>query len=88
MSTLEDPCPSCGRRQDEGLTDRSLHCNQCDYDWNRRGTQSPLRCPLCHSAEWNRPKAGRLMCQQCGHVWKSTVGRPKRCPRCRSKVWD
>ena len=88
MDSLGDPCPSCGRRQDEGLTERSLRCNQCDYEWRRKSETLPKTCPMCRSVEWNNPKAERLMCQQCGHVWRSTVNRPKRCPSCRSKVWD
>lgn len=87
MESLNDPCPSCGRRQDEALNDRSLHCNQCDYEWVRKSGALPKTCPMCRSTEWNLPKADRLMCQQCGHVWKSTSGHPKRCPKCRSKVW-
>lgn len=88
MDSLGDPCPSCGRRQDEGLTDRSLRCNQCDYEWRRKLEALPKTCPMCRSAEWNLPKAERLMCQQCGHVWRSTVEHPGRCPGCRSKIWD
>ena len=88
MGTLGDPCPSCGRRQDEDLTDRNLHCNQCDYEWRRKSATLPKTCPMCRSTEWNAPKVERLMCQQCGHVWRNSTGRPKRCPSCRSKVWD
>lgn len=88
MDDLDVPCPACGRRQNEGLTDRSLHCNQCDYDWMRKSDSLPKTCPMCRSTEWNLPKASRLMCQQCGHVWRNTISHPKRCPSCRSKVWD
>lgn len=88
MGSLEDPCPSCGHRQNEPLSDRSLHCNQCDYDWVRRGDGLPKRCPLCRSADWNLPKPDRLMCQQCGHIWKNQSGHPSKCPRCQSRVWD
>lgn len=88
MASLEDPCPHCGRRQNEPDSDRALHCNQCDYDWYRRGDSLPQRCPLCHSTEWASPKAERLMCQQCGHVWRRQAERPERCPLCQSKIWD
>lgn len=88
MGSLEDPCPSCGRRQNEPDSDRGLHCNQCDYDWVRRGDSLPKSCPLCRSAEWNLPKADRLMCHQCGHVWRNQSGHPSKCPGCQSRMWD
>ncbi len=88
MGSLDDPCPFCSRKQNEGLTESSLHCNQCDYDWARRGDENPKRCPMCHSAEWNGPKAERLMCLQCGHLWRKQSERPTKCPSCQSRVWD
>jgi rubrerythrin len=87
MEDIEDPCPKCGKKQTEGITDRSLHCNQCDHDWIRKGDSDPKKCPLCRSKEWNQTKANRLMCQQCGHVWRNKSGQPKRCPNCQSKIW-
>ena len=88
MGGIDDPCPICGRRQTEGVCDRSLHCNQCDHEWNRRGSSLPKKCPMCHSSEWNLPKAERLMCRQCGHVWRKQTDSPARCPACLSKIWD
>lgn len=88
MGSLDVPCPSCGRLQQEALTNASLHCNQCDYEWIRRGSDNPKRCPMCRSADWNLPKADRLMCQQCGHVWRKQTECPAKCPHCQSKNWD
>lgn len=88
MESLDDLCPSCGRRQDEPRSELYLHCNQCDYEWKRRKDTLPRRCPLCHSEEWNGPRAERLMCQQCGYVWRRQSEHPDRCPHCQSKVWD
>ena len=88
MEAFDEPCPSCGRRQCGDQADRSLHCNQCDYDWHRRSDSLPKTCPMCRSREWNEPKAERRMCQQCGHVWRSAADRPGRCPSCRSTIWD
>lgn len=88
MEALDDPCPCCGKRQSEAASDIALHCNQCDYEWNRRATGLPKKCPLCHSSEWNLPKVERLMCQQCGHLWRNKRGHPSRCPKCQSRLWD
>ena len=88
IDDIDEPCPVCGRRQSEGDTDRMLHCNQCDYDWIRKGDTLPKRCPLCHSNRWNEPKTIMLKCHNCDHVWKSQTERPKRCPRCQSARWD
>lgn len=85
---MDEPCPECGRRQTEGLCDRSLHCNQCDHEWNRRGSGIPKKCPVCHSLEWNLPKVERLMCQQCGHLWRKQTELPSRCPNCLSRNWN
>ncbi len=88
MDSLDDPCPKCGRRQDEPLNDWNLHCNRCDYEWRRRSEALPKTCPMCRSTDWNKPKEERLMCQQCGHVWRRQAERPAKCPKCQSRQWD
>lgn len=88
MKNPNEPCPECGKKQMESFTDKTLHCNQCDHEWVRRLVKLPKKCPLCHSADWNKPKYQRLMCQQCGYLWKNQTGRPYKCPSCQSKVWD
>ena len=27
-------------------------------------------------------------CYRCGHWWKTRTSKPKKCPRCRSRLWD
>ncbi len=88
MQDFSTPCPVCGRLQTEGLTDRSSRCNQCDYEWTRKYDEYPEKCPLCRSANWDKPKVERLMCYQCGHVWIKRKTMPRRCPDCRSTLWN
>ena len=59
MKSMDDPCPKCGRRQTEGLDDRFLRCNCCDYEWIRRSPSRPKKCPLCRSEEWDSPRRVR-----------------------------
>ena len=89
MESANDPCPGCGRDQTECTSERHLPCNQCDHDWIPKGANIPKKCPLCRSAEWNKPKANRGMCNQCGHIWRfRSGGTPGRCPFCQSKIWN
>ena len=88
MKSMDDPCPKCGRRQTEGLDDRFLRCNCCDYEWIRRSPSRPKKCPLCRSEEWDSPRRVRQVCQLCGHIWVCRGRPPVRCPRCRSSVWN
>lgn len=89
MDNAGDPCPGCGRYQTECISERHLHCNQCDHDWIRKSFDMPKKCPLCRSLDWNKQKADRSMCNQCGHIWRlRSEGRPQRCPSCQSRIWD
>jgi hypothetical protein len=34
---------------------RINNCCLCNWYWVQRFTESPRRCPHCHSTNWNRP---------------------------------
>lgn len=84
---IGEPCPQCGSTKDDSEPG-SLHCNQCDHVWLRRGDHDPKRCPMCRSDRWNRPRDHKLRCRRCGHVWRNRSERPDRCPACQSSRWD
>lgn len=88
LGSIDEKCPSCNKFQTTCITDRSLHCNQCDHDWIQRRDKPPKKCPVCRSSDWNAPKHNRGSCVRCGHVWRIRSESPKKCPKCQSEHWN
>jgi DNA-directed RNA polymerase subunit RPC12/RpoP len=62
-------------------------CARCGHEW-KTSAYNTRRCPDCGSYHWtNSPK--KYNCTKCDHTWAGKTDEPpKRCPNCRSTVWN
>lgn len=65
-----------------------MKCKRCDFE--EPGT--PNFCRACLAMNWGSENGNRraqrfipnCTCRQCGHVWRSRVNEPLRCPVCKT----
>lgn len=43
---------------EEDITVKKCTCERCGHIWITRGKESPVVCPKCKSAYWNKPRIG------------------------------